>query len=289
MHAPIITDNDCEGAGETFQITVDTTSSTPSTPSNQTQSEESPSSHVSEHFFATPAHLTVSSQLHLEALTSSLSRVYTLQPAFRAEGSHTSRHLSEFWMFEAEIAFVDDIDVLMDVIEDSLKNLLTNIRISSDNALHQAQADGDGGHLPVWLQKPYRGPWKRITYTDAIEILNKGFRKPRERLTWGDSLTINDERYLAGEWSGGVPVFVTNYPMAQKPFYMRTNESKEKGQTVACFDLLVPGIGELVGGSLREEREAELRAAIKRCGLDEANYEWYLDLRRWGLFTYKTT
>ena len=236
---------------------------------------------MSEHFFATPAHLTVSSQLHLEALASSLSRVYTLQPAFRAEGSHSSRHLSEFWMFEAEIAFVEDVDVLMDVLEDSLKNLLRNIRISPDDATHHIQANGDGGHhLPVWLQEPYGRSWKRITYTDAIEILNKGFRKPRERLTWGDSLTVNDERHLAGEWSGGVPIFVTNYPMAQKPFYMRANESEEQGKTVACFDLLVPGIGELVGGSLREEREAELRAAIKRCGLDEAKYEWYLDLRR---------
>jgi len=280
VHAPIITDNDCEGAGETFQVTVDTTSLTPSTPPNQTQHEKPQSSHLSEHFFAAPAHLTVSSQLHLEALTSSLSRVYTLQPAFRAEASHTSRHLSEFWMFEAEIAFVDDLDVLMDVVQDSLKNLLTNIRIRSEDASHQVQVDGDGGHLPVWLQKPCREPWKRITYTDAIEVLNKGFRKPRERLTWGDSLTINDERYLAGEWSGGVPVFVTHYPMAEKPFYMRTNESEEKAQTAACFDLLVPEIGELVGGSLREEREAELRAAIKRCGLDEAKYEWYLDLRR---------
>lgn len=280
MNTPIITDNDCEGAGETFQVTIDTTSSTLSAPSNHTQPERSPSSGVSEQFFATPAHLTVSSQLHLEALASSLSRVYTLQPAFRAEGSHSSRHLSEFWMFEAEISFVEDLDVLMDVLEDSLKNLLTNIRICPDDASNQIQAIGDGGHLPVWLQKPYGTPWKRVTYTDAIEILNKGFRKPRERLTWGDSLTIKDERYLAGEWSGGVPTFVTNYPMAQKPFYMRANESEEQGQTVACFDLLVPGIGELVGGSLREEREAELRAAIKRCGLDEAKYEWYIDLRR---------
>jgi len=235
---------------------------------------------MSEPFFSTPAHLTVSSQLHLEALASSLSRVYTLQPAFRAEGSHTSRHLSEFWMFEAEIAFVEDINVLMDVVEDSLKNLLANIRISPKVASHQIQAHGDGDQLPVWLQKSYIGPWKRIAYTNAIEILNKGFRKPGDRLAWGDSLTINDERHLAGEWSDGVPVFVTNYPMAQKPFYMRTNESKEQEQTVACFDLLVPEIGELVGGSLREEREAELRAAIKRCGLDSRKYEWYLDLRR---------
>ena len=281
MHTPIITDNDCEGAGETFQVTTDTTSPTLSAPSNQIQSEKSLSSHISDQFFTTPAYLTVSSQLHLEALASSLSRVYTLQPAFRAEGSHTSRHLSEFWMFEAEIAFVEDLGVLMDVLECSLKNLLTNIRICPDDASHQNQANGDGGHhLPVWLQKPYGRPWKRITYTDAIEMLNNGFRKPRERLTWGDSLTINDERHLAGEWSGGVPIFVTDYPMAQKPFYMRANESEEQGKTVACFDLLVPGIGELVGGSLREEREAELRAAIKRCGLDEAKYEWYLDLRR---------
>ena len=280
MHTPTITDNDCEGAGEAFQVTVDTTSRTLPAPSNQAQPEEPPSSHVTEPFFGTPAYLTVSSQLHLEALASSLSRVYTLQPAFRAEGSHTSRHLSEFWMFEAEIAFVEDLDVLMDVLEDSLQSLLANIRICPDDASHQFQANGDGGHLPVWLQKPYKRPWKRITYTDAIEILNKGFRKSRERLTWGDPLTINDERHLAGEWSDGVPIFVTNYPMAQKPFYMRTNESEEQGKTVACFDLLVPDIGELVGGSLREEREAELRAAIRRCGLDEAKYEWYLDLRR---------
>ena len=230
---------------------------------------------MSEHFFGIPAHLTVSSQLHLEALASSLSRVYTLQPAFRAERSHTSRHLSEFWMFEAEIAFIEDLDVLMGVVEDSLKNLLANIRIGPGS--HQ---NGDAGHLPIWLQKPHNGRWNRITYTDAIEILNNGYRKPRERLTWGDSLTVNDERYLAREWSSGVPVFVTNYPLTQKPFYMRTNESEEQMRTVACFDLLVPEIGELVGGSLREEREAELRAAIKRCGLDEAKYEWYLDLRR---------
>lgn len=281
MHTPIITDNDYEGAGETFRVTADSTPSTPFTPPDQAQSVELSPSHMSEHFFDTPAHLTASSQLHLESLASSLSRVYTLQPVFRAERSHTSRHLSEFWMFEAEVAFVKDLDVLMDVVEDSLKNLLTKIRVSPEDASHQNQADGDGSHhLPMWLQKPQKGLWKRITYTDAIEILNKGFRKPRERLTWGDSLTANDERHLAGKWSGGVPVFVTNYPLAQKPFYMRMNESEESKQTVACFDLLVPEIGELVGGSLREEREVELRAAIKRCGLDEATYEWYLDLRR---------
>ena len=280
MHAPIITDNDCEGAGETFQVTADTPTPTSSTTFNQTQSEKAPCSPVSEDFFGIPAHLTVSSQLHLEALASSLSRVYTLQPAFRAERSHTSRHLSEFWMFEAEIAFIEDLDVLMGVVEDSLKSLLANTRISAEDASHQNQVDGDAGHLPMWLQKHQKGLWKRITYTDAVEILNAGFRKPKERLTWGDPLTVNDERYLAGEWSGGIPVFVTNYPLAQKPFYMRTNESVEQRQTVACFDLLVPEIGELVGGSLREEREVELRAAIKRCGLDEARYEWYLDLRR---------
>jgi asparaginyl-tRNA synthetase len=250
-----------------------------STPSNQTRPEKPPS-HVSEHFFDTPAYLTVSSQLYLEALASSISRVYTLQPAFRAEGSHTARHLSEFWMFEAEIAFIEDLELLMGVVEDSLKSLLTNLRISHQDRSNQNQVDGDGCHLPVWLQKPQNEPWKRITYTDAIEILNKTFRKPRERLAWGDSLTTNDERHLAGEWSGGVPVFVTNYPLAQKSFYMRTNESEEQRQTVACFDLLVPEIGELAGGSLREERETELRAAIERCGLDEPKYEWYIDLRR---------
>ncbi|EJD41988.1 asparaginyl-tRNA synthetase [Auricularia subglabra TFB-10046 SS5] len=222
IHTPVLTQNDCEGGGETFTL-----------------------SHPAPEIFGHPAHLTVSAQLHLEALASALPRVYTLAPAFRAERSATSRHLSEFWMLEAELAFADTLDEVMDVVERAVRSVVPPALSGEE-------------------------PWPRITYTRAVELLDGA--------AWGDRLSSVQERWLAEEWAGGRPVFVTDYPAAQKPFYMLPSAapSAPGRGTVACFDLLVPRLGELAGGSLREHRLEHLRVP------EGGGFEWYRDLRRWG-------
>lgn len=260
-HTPIITSNDAEGGGETFRVT----------PALSSRAGHAPTTQDTD-FFSKPSYLTVSSQLHLEALSSGVARVWTLSPCFRAERSQTSRHLAEFWMLEAEWAFVYSVDDLCSVVEASIKHVF---RLDSpDWSLLQK----DVGTSRASMAASSEVPWARITYTDAIHELQKSGVHFEFAPTWGATLQSEHERWLAESFARG-PIFVTDYPSAIKPFYMRQNDD---GKTVACFDLLVPHVGELVGGSLREERPTLLEAAIKQQGLDEEVYRWYLDLRKFG-------
>ena len=303
MHTPIITGNDAEGAGEAFRLApVETQHPSVSSSSiSQIPSPPSPPSPPSE-FFSRPAFLTVSHQLHLEALATAISRVYTLSPCFRAEPSLTSRHLAEFWMLEAEWAFpnsngvLDVCDFTESLLRDSLSNVIQSEiveslwktcdvkkRLSIENAI---------------LNK--KNAWTRMTYTEAIQELEKISSSssslpppPKFEHTpkWGHTLQSEHERWLAESLIGG-PVFIINYPTSLKPFYMRSNDDDK---TVACFDLLVPHVGELIGGSVREERPRVLEEKMRKAGLlstDDrqgsngggiiSEYQFYLDLRKFG-------
>ncbi|RPD66091.1 asparaginyl-tRNA synthetase [Lentinus tigrinus ALCF2SS1-7] len=277
IHTPIITSNDCEGAGETFRIAP--SASDPSIPSAL---DAKPSE-----YFGHPAYLTVSSQLHLEAAASAISRVYTLSPCFRAERSQTSRHLAEFWMLEGEWAFTSSVTEVCDVAEHAVRHVLRTHASSPDMDALWKQHPSEAKRAELQAYADASQPWTRLTYTEAIEVLAKHHAQTPGGAfvfppAWGSSLQSEHERWLADTHVRG-PVFVTDYPASLKPFYMRVNDNSEPGrETVACFDLLVPGMGELVGGSLREERVELLEAALDRHGLDKADYEWYLDLRRYG-------
>jgi asparaginyl-tRNA synthetase len=251
--------NDCEGAGEVFRVTPDQSAA-----STDTAEGKIPE------FFGSPAFLTVSSQLHLEVFSSAFPRVYTLQPAFRAEGSHTSRHLSEFWMLEAEISFVDTLEAIMVTLESSIKHVLANRSVTLCSLPEQT----------VYFDRVVNSPWKRITYTEAVDSIQSSMGDTS--IKWGDSISTNQERWLADTVGEGLPVFVTDYPMDMKPFYMRLNPSNGDQRTVSCFDLLVPRIGELAGGSMREERLGKIEEAIERFGMDPEQYRWYTELRRFG-------
>jgi asparaginyl-tRNA synthetase len=261
VNPPILTGNDCEGAGEAFRIYPDADSSGSSTQNNE--------------FFDRPAYLTVSSQLHLEALAHALTRVYTISPCFRAEKSQTNRHLSEFWMLEAEWGFTKNVKEVCEVVEGSIKQLLRRQWESKDLQLLWKEGDERKRRS---IEDAASQSWCRMTYTDAIGELIKNKTKFKFEPQWGKALQSEHERWLADKVVGG-PVFVTDYPTTLKPFYMRVNENPE---TVACFDLLIPYLGELVGGSLREERAEFLERALERHGLSRSNYEWYTDLRTYG-------
>lgn len=245
VHTPIITYSDCEGAGEMFSVS----------------SGEEP-------FFGEEAFLTVSGQLEVEPFALAFSKVYTFGPTFRAEPSHTSRHASEFWMVEPEIAFASLHDV-MELAESLLKVV---IRKLVEKGLGRPEFES-------WFKER----WRAVTHKEAVKILQKADRKWEFKPKQGMSLQSEHEKYLA-ELAGG-PVFITHYPADQKPFYMRTTrpqKGKKWDGTVECFDLLVPGIGEVIGGSAREEDEAKLAKALGCHGLDPEVYDWYLDLRRFG-------
>ncbi|XP_077397130.1 LOW QUALITY PROTEIN: asparaginyl-tRNA synthetase [Festucalex cinctus] len=285
IHTPIITSNDCEGAGELFQIE-------PSCPQN---SEE-------ENFFSVPAYLTVSGQLHLEVMAGSFSRVYTFGPTFRAENSQSRRHLAEFYMVEAEVAFTRSIEDLTEVMEDMLKR-------TAEHVLHRCAQDVDLFHKHVTpghrdaVEAMLKERFHVMTYSEAIKILQRSSQTftfptnvryllvvsaaPAPPLTsarsasqWGCDLQTEHEKYLVRH-CGSRPVFVTDYPYQLKPFYARDNRDHPDQHTAAAVDLLVPGVGELCGGSLREERLDLLTARLEEVGLEDA-YSWYLDLRRFG-------
>ncbi|KAI0831261.1 asparaginyl-tRNA synthetase [Trametes gibbosa] len=293
VHTPIITSNDCEGAGETFHIV--SSSDLPTSPSpSPTTHASSPTTASPSEYFNHPAYLTVSSQLHLEAVATAISRVYTLSPCFRAERSQTSRHLAEFWMLEAEWAFTASVADLCVVVEGALRHVLRTHAASPDMAaLWRAKAQpssktpaSDSRLAALLALAKMPSAWARMSYTDAVAALAAHHAATRAFVfapEWGKGLQSEHERWLAEEHVRG-PVFVTDYPAALKPFYMRANDddASAHGPTVACFDLLVPGIGELVGGSLREERLGLLEAAIERHGLNKTDYAWYLDLRKYG-------
>ncbi|KAF8983577.1 hypothetical protein BGZ46_009991 [Entomortierella lignicola] len=276
VHTPLLTTHDCEGGGEVFKIA-------PRISARAQQQQSKETALAPSEFFGSPVYLTVSGQLHLEIIASALSRVYTMGPVFRAEPSMTPRHLSEFWMLEAEIAFLENLDQLLDFSESCLKETTRYV-------LENCEQDID--FLNTWIDKSLKErltrlveePFKRIQYKQAIEILRASGEKFEFEPVWGQGLQSEHEKWLAGSYFKG-PVFVTDYPSGLKPFYMRKNDDVEGSgdeKTVGCVDLLVPGIGELMGGSLREERFEVLKKQLQEYGLSEEEYQWYLDLRKFG-------
>ena len=259
VHTPIITANDCEGAGEMFQVTTQ-----PDGGSDQ------------EDFFGKATHLTVSGQLEGETFACALTNIYTFGPTFRAENSHTSRHASEFWMIEPEMAFCN-LEGDMDLAEEFVKELTRGILEGPNDDFGLFSRFVDKG-LEERLRCIVDRPFARLSYTEAVEILEKSGQSFDYPVGWGENLQSEHERYLTEEHCKS-PVTVYDYPEAIKPFYMRRNDD---GKTVAAMDVLVPGIGEIVGGSQREERLEALRKTMSKEGLSEEVYGWYLDLRRFG-------
>lgn len=298
-HPPIITSSDCEGAGEVFSVEPASSDAAPA----QAPGLDSQPKKLPDPFFGAPKYLTVSSQLHLEALAQAVDRVWTLSPTFRAEKSDTARHLSEFYMLEAEVAFVDDLKDVMDVVENMLRSVATELqasRVGQELLEARAKEQNDGtssiSHdaLTQRWQGLIDGPWPRITYAEAIQHLKDATTQGKVTFEFSpehkDGLQTEHERYLAEHLGKGGPIFVTDYPRTMKPFYMLPNTSSS--DTVACFDLLVPEICELVGGSLREHRLPELQQSMATHGLRSAvdsstetsdgSLQWYLDLRQYG-------
>lgn len=313
-HPPLITSSDCEGAGEVFTVSGGSQQSVPK--------GEKP-----EDFFKSPKYLTVSTQLHLEALAQAVGNVWTLSPTFRAETSDTPRHLSEFYMLEAEVSFVDKLDGVMNLVEDMLRHVVkenhgsrTYNELVAKAKTAKPSKDDAGDSTPVvdieqrWAGLLSAKPWPRITYAEALRILNEApadtFENPP---TWETGLMTEHERYLARIVGGdeATPVFVTHYPRASKAFYMLPTAGAAQGSagsaedTVDCFDLLVPEFCEIAGGSMREHRLKQLVATMRARGMpvrgeDAAEFiyidadhlsaspaagnglDWYVDLRRWG-------
>jgi asparaginyl-tRNA synthetase len=261
VHTPIITASDCEGAGEMFRVvTMD---------GDEIKLDD-------DEFFGKPSYLTVSGQLEGETFATALSNIYTFGPTFRAENSHTSRHASEFWMIEPEIAFCD-LEGDMDLAEEMLKYLANDALKNCAEDLNFFNRFVDKG-LIQRLEFVRDRDFQRISYTDAVELLKESGEKFEYPVEYGLNLQSEHERYLT-ETHFKCPTTVFNYPTEIKPFYMRKNDD---GKTVAAMDLLVPGIGEIVGGSQREERLELLRENMAAHDLDEADYNWYVDLRRYG-------
>ena len=261
VHTPIITASDCEGAGEMFRVvTMD---------GDEIKLGD-------DEFFGKPSYLTVSGQLEGETFATALSNIYTFGPTFRAENSHTSRHASEFWMIEPEIAFCD-LEGDMGLAEEMLKYLASDALENCTEDLNFFNRFVDKG-LIERLEFVRDRDFQRISYTDAVELLKESGEKFEYPVEYGLNLQSEHERYLT-ETHFKCPTTVFNYPKEIKPFYMRKNDD---GKTVAAMDLLVPGIGEIVGGSQREERLELLRENMVTHDLDEADYNWYVDLRRYG-------
>ena len=268
VHTPIITTSDAEGAGEMFKVTTLDLDNPPKTPQGEAD--------YAQDFFGKAASLTVSGQLQAEAYALAFSDVYTFGPTFRAENSNTPRHAAEFWMVEPEIAFADlDDDIAL--AEDMVREVLAEVMEKAPEEMNFLNNFVDKGLLER-LNHVIASAFARVTYTEAIEILQASGQKFEYPVSWGIDLQTEHERYLT-EQHFKRPVFVTDYPRDIKAFYMRQNED---GKTVAAMDLLVPGVGELIGGSQREERYDRLLNRIHEMGLPEEEYGWYLDLRRYG-------
>lgn len=267
VHTPIITDSDCEGAGEMFRVTT----LNPSQAGAQKFEND---------FFGKASYLTVSGQLEGEAFATALSNIYTFGPTFRAENSHTSRHASEFWMIEPEMAFCD-LEGDMDLAEEFTKYLVDDTLNNNEGDLDIFARFVDKGLLER-LRFVSEKPFQRVSYTEAVEILENSGQKFDYPVSWGINLQSEHERFLT-EQHFNCPVTVYNYPKSIKPFYMRTNEPDSEGRlTVTAMDLLVPGIGEIIGGAQREERIDILRANMQEDDLSLEDYSWYLDLRKYG-------
>ena len=266
-HTPIITASDCEGAGEMFRVTTLDMENIPKKDGGVDFSHD---------FFGKSANLTVSGQLSAETYAMAFRNVYTFGPTFRAENSNTTRHAAEFWMIEPEIAFADLGDD-MHLAEDMLKFVINYVLENAAEEIAFFNAFVDKGLIDR-LQGVVNADFGRVTYTEAIEILKKNNHNFEYPVEWGSDLQTEHERYLT-ETVFKRPVFVTDYPKEIKAFYMRLNDD---GKTVAAMDCLVPGIGEIIGGSQREERYDVLCERMKEMGLDEKDYWWYLDLRKYG-------
>ena len=267
IHTPIITANDCEGAGEMFQVTTLNLDKLPLKDGKVAYSQD---------FFGKQVALTVSGQIHEEPLTHAFGKTYTFGPTFRAENSNTSRHAAEFWMMEPEICFCD-LNELMDNEEELIKYVITYVKSECADELAFLNKFVDTGLLER-LDNVVSNDFVRLDYTDAIDILQKSGQKFVFPVKWGIDLQSEHERYLTEEVYKK-PVFLKNYPKEIKAFYMRQNDD---GKTVGAVDLLVPGIGELIGGSQREERLEKLLQRMDELGLKREDYAWYIDTRRFG-------
>ena len=268
VNTPIITGSDCEGAGEMFQLT---TLDLDNVPKNEDGTVD-----YSKDFFGKQTSLTVSGQLEAECMAMAFGKVYTFGPTFRAERSYTQRHAAEFWMVEPEIAFADLNDD-MDLMEAMIKYIIKDVMARCPQDIDFFNQFVDKG-LKERLEHVANSDFVRISYTDAVKLLEKNNDNFEYKVSWGCDLQTEHERYLT-EKEFGKPVFVTDYPKEIKAFYMRLNDDDK---TVAATDLLVPGIGELCGASQREERYDVLLNRIRELGLNEEDYWWYLDLRRFG-------
>ena len=268
VHTPIITASDCEGAGEMFRVTTLDLENVPK--------KDDGTVDYSQDFFGKSANLTVSGQLNAENFAMAFGDVYTFGPTFRAEKSNTTRHAAEFWMIEPEMAFCD-LKGDMDVAEAMIKFIINTVLEKCPDEINFFNSFVDKG-LKERLEHVASSDFGRVSYTEAVEILKQNNDKFDYKVDWGSDLQTEHERYLT-EQVFKKPVFVTDYPKDIKAFYMRLNDD---GRTVAAADCLVPGIGEIIGGSQREERLDVLESRIQELGMDPKDYWWYLDLRRYG-------
>ncbi|MBY0524845.1 MAG: asparagine--tRNA ligase [Gemmataceae bacterium] len=267
INTPIITSSDCEGAGQMFRVTT-------LDPANPPRKEGAVD--YEQDFFAKPTYLTVSGQLEGEVFASALGKIYTFGPTFRAENSNTTRHLAEFWMVEPEMAFFD-LNDNMDLAEAFLKRIFTDVlsRCPEDMQFFKERIDAT---VIETLENIIKSQFVRLPYTEAVDILQKSGQKFEFPVAWGNDLQAEHERYLA-EQKFKCPVILHDYPATLKPFYMRLNDD---GKTVRAMDVLVPRVGEIIGGSQREERLDILEQRMRLQKLEPASYWWYLDLRRYG-------
>ncbi len=268
VNTPLITGSDCEGAGEMFRVTTLDPKNPPLTEDGEVD--------WSQDFFGKMTSLTVSGQLNGETYAMAFGDIYTFGPTFRAENSNTTRHAAEFWMIEPEIAFAD-LDDDMDLAEAMLKYVIRTVLDRCTQEIDFLNSFVDKG-LKDRLELVASSDFARVSYTEAVEILKNSGAEFKYPVYWGCDLQTEHERYLT-EKQFGKPVFVTDYPKEIKAFYMRLNDD---GKTVAAADCLAPGIGEIIGGSQREERLEVLEQRMAELGLDRSGYEWYLDLRRYG-------
>ena len=268
VHTPIITGSDCEGAGEMFRVTTLDLENVP----------KDKEGHVdySQDFFGKETSLTVSGQLNGETYAQAFRNIYTFGPTFRAENSNTTRHAAEFWMIEPEIAFAD-LEDDMDLAESMLKYVINYVLEAAPEEMNFFNSFVDKGLLER-LHNVVSSEFARVTYTEAIELLEKNNDNFEYKVSWGTDLQTEHERYLT-EQIFKRPVFVTDYPKEIKAFYMKANPD---GKTVAAVDCLVPGIGEIIGGSQREDDYDKLKARIEELGMKEEDYQFYMDLRKYG-------
>ena len=268
IHTPIITASDAEGAGEMFRVT--------NLDLNDLPKDEQGKVDLTKDFFGSESNLTVSGQLEVESFAMTYSKVYTFGPTFRAENSNTPRHAAEFWMIEPEIAFAE-LPQVMDLAEDMVKYIINHVLETLPEEMNLFNQFVEKGIIDK-LTNIVKSDFKRITYTEAIDILEKSDKKFEYPVEWGVDLQTEHERYLSEEVFNG-PVFVTDYPKDIKSFYMKLNDDKK---TVAAMDLLVPGVGELIGGSERENDSETLEMLMEEKGINKEDYQWYINLRRFG-------